>query len=136
MQKNLIFTLLKREENYKKIFATVLLIFCLATSVRKPLTILRASFHDIPTGADTCTSPFFTIRIDSLLVRLYVTCIAIETNEVIDIHCPSNLCLSTLTTSGRVTPAYVCVFVVMAVYDMRGKKGEKRHFCGVMCSFG
>ena len=29
-------------------------------------------------GADTCTSPFFTIRIDSLLVLLYVTCIAIS----------------------------------------------------------
>jgi len=31
-------------------------------------------------------SAFFTIRIDNLLVRLYVTCIAIETNEVIDIR--------------------------------------------------
>ena len=29
-------------------------------------------------GADTCTSPFFTIRIDSLQVLLYVTCIAIS----------------------------------------------------------
>ena len=28
--------------------------------------------------ADTCTSPFFTMRIDSLLVLLYVTCIAIS----------------------------------------------------------
>ena len=28
-------------------------------------------------GADTCTSPFFTMRIDNLLVRLYVTLIAI-----------------------------------------------------------
>ena len=27
---------------------------------------------------DTCTSPFFTMRIDSLLVLLYVTCIAIS----------------------------------------------------------
>jgi hypothetical protein len=32
---------------------------------------------DIPIGADTCTSPFFTMRIDSRRVRLYVTCIAI-----------------------------------------------------------
>ena len=29
------------------------------------------------TLADTCTSPFFTMRIDNLLVRLYVTLIAI-----------------------------------------------------------
>ena len=28
-------------------------------------------------SADTCTSPFFTMRIDSRRVRLYVTCIAI-----------------------------------------------------------
>jgi hypothetical protein len=31
----------------------------------------------IPKGADTCTSPFFTMRIDNRHVRLYVTCIAI-----------------------------------------------------------
>jgi hypothetical protein len=30
------------------------------------------------TFADTCTSPFFTMRIESLLVLLYVTCIAIS----------------------------------------------------------
>jgi hypothetical protein len=34
------------------------------------------SLLGIPIGADTCTSPFFTMRIDILLVRLYVTCIA------------------------------------------------------------
>ena len=36
------------------------------------------SFLGMPIGADTCTSPFFTIRIDSLLVLLYVTCMAIS----------------------------------------------------------
>ena len=33
-------------------------------------------------GADICTSPFFTMRIDSLLVLLYVTCIAISISVV------------------------------------------------------
>ncbi len=47
MQKNLIFTLLKREENYKKIFATVLLIFCLATSVRKPANFLSSPLRHV-----------------------------------------------------------------------------------------
>ena len=36
-----------------------------------------ASFFDIPIGTDTCTSPFLTMRIDSLLVLLYVNCIVI-----------------------------------------------------------
>ena len=41
-------------------------------------------------GADTCTSPFFTMRIDSLLVRLYVTCIAILTQYVTSV-CSSDI---------------------------------------------
>ena len=40
--------------------------------------IRSTSFLGMPLGADIRTSPFFTIRIDSLLVRLYVTCIAIS----------------------------------------------------------
>ena len=35
-------------------------------------------FFDIPIGTDTWTSPFFTMRIDNLLVRLYVNCMVIR----------------------------------------------------------
>lgn len=53
----------------------------LACSIHSICSLTNAStfFCEKPKGADTCTSPFLTMRMDSLLVRLYVTCIAIST---------------------------------------------------------